>query len=75
MNIIKVYATDFWKDDSALLNSLRSYNGKPPRVCAKTLEAILSYHLFFVYLWKETKQYIYELHSGRKRKSNSNDSS
>ena len=46
-----------------------------PRVCAKTLDAILNYHLFFVYLWKETKQYIYELHSRRKQKSNSNDSS
>ena len=44
-------------------------------VCAKTLEDILNYHLFFVYLWKETKQYIYELHSRRKQKSNSNDSS
>lgn len=34
----------------------------PPRVCAKTLDAILNYW-FFVYLWKETKQYIYKLHS------------
>lgn len=52
-----------------------SPKSKPPRVCAKTLDAILNYHLFFVYLWKETKQYVYELHSRRKQKSNSNDSS
>ena len=39
----------------------------PPRVCAKTLDAILNYW-FFVYLWKETKQYIYKLHSRRKQK-------
>ena len=36
-------------------------------VCAKTLDAILNYW-FFVYLWKETKQYIYKLHSRRKQK-------
>ena len=34
---------------------------------AKTLDAILNYW-FFVYLWKETKQYIYKLHSRRKQK-------
>lgn len=56
-------------------HTLPIIRGSLSRVCAKTLDAILNYHLFFVYLWKETKQYIYELHSRRKQKSNSNDSS
>ena len=50
---------------STLLNT--SWKCIPPRVCAKTLDAILNYW-FFVYLWKETKQYIYKLHSRRKQK-------
>ena len=43
------------------------YYRKCSGVCAKTLDAILNYW-FFVYLWKETKQYIYKLHSRRKQK-------
>ncbi len=48
----------------------------PPRVCAKTLDAILNYYWFFVYLWKETKQYIYNYIVGEETENqNSNDNS